>query len=253
MIRSSSPVNPSSRRVRRRAVSAVAPLLVAPLLVAVLAACGDSGDAEPAPEPTAEPAPEASGTVPDGPVSTLSPDLPSAFAGGVGPVDVIGAELATFPESGADPAVGQAAPTLVGISTEGDAIRVDTSSGTAKMLVFVAHWCPHCNDEIPRLNDMSEAGAFPDDLEIVAISTAAGPDRPNWPPDEWLRETMEWRYPAMLDGIDVEQGEYIAAAAYGVSGFPFVVLVNPDGTVATRWSGQREPEQISGYLELLDS
>ena len=217
--------------------------------VLALAACGGSDEASPA----AEPAVSTGGTVADGPVSTLSPDLPSDFAGGVGPVDVLGEALVQLPQEGDDPAVGRVAPSLVGISTEGDAIRIDTSDGTAKMLVFVAHWCPHCNDEIPRLNEMSDAGAFPDDLEIVAISTAAGPDRPNWPPDEWLRDTMAWEYPAMLDGLDLVEGAYIAAAAYGVSGFPFVVLVNPDGTVAARWSGQREPEQISEYLELLAS
>lgn len=233
----------------------------------VLAACGGGSDASPAADPAQEPAdqpaqepaeqpaeqPAGSVAVPDGPVSTLSPEIPSAFAGGIGPVDVLGDPLPELPRDGDDPAIGSPAPSLVGISTEGDAIRIDTSSGAAKMLVFVAHWCPHCNDEIPRLNAMSDAGAFPADLEIVAISTAAGPDRPNWPPDEWLRETMEWEYPAMLDGIDVEEGSFIAAAAYGVSGFPFVVLVGADGNVVTRWSGEREPEQIAGYLELLGS
>lgn len=243
-------MNPLSRPlIRRSAVLVVGVALVA---------CGGATDTEPtsaSPQETAaETAAETAGdgTIGDGPLSTLSPDIPSAFAGGIGPVDVLGEALPELPDGGDDPAVGRKAPTLVGISTEGDPIRIDMSSGTAKMLVFVAHWCPHCNDEIPRLNAMSEAGGFPPELEIVAISTAAGPDRPNWPPDEWLRETMAWQYPAMFDGMDLVAGTYIAAAAYGVNSFPFVVLVNPDGTVATRWSGEREPEQIAGYLGLLE-
>lgn len=221
----------------------------------VLAACGGGSDTSPAADVAQEPAeqPAGGGSVADGPVATLSPEIPSAFDGGIGPVDVIGDPLPELPKDGDDPAIGSPAPSLVGISTEGDAIRIDTASGTEKMLVFVAHWCPHCNDEIPRLNAMSAAGAFPDDLEIVAISTAAGPDRPNWPPDQWLRETMEWRYPAMFDGIDLEAGSFVAASAYGVNSFPFVVLVGADGNVVTRWSGEREPEQIADYLELLGS
>ena len=50
----------------------------------------------------------------------------------------------------ADPAVAMAAPTLTGTNFEGDPVTVP-SSERPTLLVFAAHWCPHCQAEIPRL------------------------------------------------------------------------------------------------------
>ena len=56
------------------------------------------------------------------------------------------------------------------------------------MYVFLAHWCPHCNDEIPELIALDENGDIPENLAIVGISTAVAPDRDNYPPSEWLAD-----------------------------------------------------------------
>ena len=187
----------------------------------------------------------------EGPAATLSPDVPDAYAGQVGPVDVIGDPLPPLLDGGTDAAIGRPAPVLVGLDPEGRAIRIDPAADGPTMLVFVAHWCPHCNEEIPKLNRMRSFDQFPDDLEVVAVSTAVGPDRPNWPPIEWLRDDMNWRFPALLDGIDLERETFVAAEAYGVTGFPYIVLVDGDGTVVDRWSGEREPEEIIARLEAI--
>lgn len=214
-----------------------------------LAACG--GDAEPVADPD-EPAPERPvDTRPpvDGPESTLSPDVPDALDGQVGPVDVIGAPLLPLPEGGVDPAIGQPAPVLVGYDLEGRAIRIDPAVDGETMLVFLAHWCPACNDEVPKLNRMRTFAQFPDGLNVVAVTTAVSPDRPNFPPTEWLRDTMEWRYPTMLDGVDLDSGTFVAADAYGLTAFPFVAVIDADGVVVDRWSGGREADEILARLE----
>lgn len=238
--------HPPSRRLRRAIVS----LVVASVAVA---ACG--GDDDPVVDPD-EPAAETPvDTRPpvEGPESTLSPDIPDSYEGQIAPVDVIGDPLPPLLDGGADAAVGQAAPVVVGLDPEGRPIRIDPAVDGPTMLVFVAHWCPHCNEEIPKLNRMRTYDQFPDDLNVVAVSTAVGPDRPNWPPIEWLREDMEWRYPALLDQLDVVQDQvtFVAAEAYGVTGFPFVVLVDGDGTVADRWSGEREPDEILARVDAM--
>jgi len=235
---------PPSRRSRR----ALASLVVASV---ALAACGGDDDAVPDPDEPAAETPVDTRPPVEGPESTLSPDIPDAYAGQIAPVDVVGAALPPLPDGGADAAVGQPAPVLVGIDPEGRPIRIDPAVDGPTMLVFVAHWCPHCNDEIPKLNQMRADGQFPEGLNIVAVSTAVAPDRPNWPPVEWLREDMEWQYPAMLDQLAVVQDQvtFVAAEAYGLTGFPFTVLVDGEGTVGDRWSGEREPDEIVARID----
>lgn len=215
----------------------------------VLAACGGDDD-----EPVADTAspvtdgdaqPTASG---DGPDATIDPDLPAEYVDVVGPVEVIGESLPTLPADGTDDAVGSAAPVLVGVDYDGSTVRIDPGADGPTMIVFLAHWCSHCNAEVPRLNQLRDEGRFPEGLDIVAVSTAVNPGQPNFPPDEWLVE-MDWTYPAMADGVDVSRETFIAADAFGVSGFPFVTLVDEDGTVAARWSGEREPDEIISMIE----
>jgi len=241
-------------------------------LTLVLAACGGGDEPVAATEPeTAAPAttsdtettsgtetasaPGTEGTsdeasdVVDGPKSTLSPEIPPAFSEGVSPVDVVGDPLPTFPDGGDDPAIGMAAPTLVGYDLDGEPIRIDPSADGPMMLVFLAHWCSHCNAEVPRLNELRDAGRFPDDLGIVAIATGSRPDAPNWPPTSWLEDTMDWTYPALLDGFDMDLQTYIAFNAYGVVGFPTIVLIDGDGNVAYRWSGERDPDEVMSLID----
>jgi len=117
------------------------------------------------------------------------------------------------------------------------------------MVVVLAHWCPHCNDEIPRLLELEEAGRFPDDLKIVGLSTAVAPDRPNFPPSEWIVE-KGWPWPVMADDVDLTAGSFVGAEAFGVSGFPFITVVGADGTVLARWSGESEPD---AFIDKLDA
>jgi cytochrome c biogenesis protein CcmG, thiol:disulfide interchange protein DsbE len=235
---------PPTRRLRR-------PIALLAVAAVTLVACGGGDDPVAAPEEPGTEEPVDTRPPVDGPVSTLSPDVPDSFEGGVGPVDVVGDPLPPLVSDVDDPSLGQQVPVLVGLDLDDRPIRIDPATDGPTMLVFVAHWCPHCNDEIPKLNRMRAYDQFPDALDVVAVSTAVGPDRPNWPPVEWLREDMKWKYPAMLDGIDMERESFIAAEAYGVTGFPFTVLVNGDGTVADRWSGEREPEEILARIDAL--
>ena len=140
---------------------------------------------------------------------------------------------------------------LVWLDLDRRPIRIDPATDGPTMVVVVAHWCPHCNDEVPRLVELGEQGRIPDGVDLVAVSTAVAPDRPNWPPADWLTDTMAWPFPAMFDGVDLEREAYVAAEAYGVTGFPFVVLVDGDGTVVDRWSGERDTDEIVERLGAL--
>lgn len=175
---------------------------------------------------------------------------PSVSDGGGGitgefqPVEVFGDALESRGEQASDPAAGLAAPTLEGRDFRGRAVTVDPGSdGRPVMLVFLAHWCPHCNREVPQLLEWRARGLVPETLRVVAVPTASRNDQPNWPPSDWLEE-FGWPWEVLADSEAQE-----AAVAYGVDGFPFVALVDGTGNVKTRWSGERGVEGIAALVD----
>ncbi len=237
------------------------------VLVLVLSGCGgDDDDASSATttppaatSPSTTEAADAPGTtsaetVPaepgDGPNATVSPELPDVYQGEVGPVDVQGESLPELPDSAGDddPARGSAAPVVIGEDFDGNTVRIDAANDGPTLAVFLAHWCPHCNREVPRINELRDEGAFPDGLNIVGVSTGISPQRPNWPPSQWFQD-MDWTYPVIADGVDMERETFIAADAYGLSGFPFMTLIGSDGKVLARWSGEMDKDDFLEKIE----
>ena len=172
--------------------------------------------------------------------STKAPinDEPGS-AGENQPVDVVGEALEALPETGTDPAIGVMAPALNGHAFDGSNLSVTPGDGKPYMVVFLAHWCPHCNREVPRLIEWQASGAIPADLQIVGVSTAAASDRPNYPPSQWVID-KGWPWSVMADSEAMD-----AAQAYGVSGFPFFTIVGADGKVKVRASGEIEIDQLT--------
>ena len=159
-------------------------------------------------------------------------------------ITVEGAALPTLPDSGDDPAIGLKAPVLTGQSFDGTAVA--TAADSARLLLFVAHWCPHCQREVPQLVDWAVQGGVPDGVELLVVSTAVDPDAPNYPPSSWLdSEDVTWP-------VIVDDSNRTGATAMGLSGFPYFVLLRADGTVAWRGSGEIDPallgEQITSVL-----
>jgi hypothetical protein len=164
-----------------------------------------------------------------------------------GPVTVGGTALAELPSRGADPAVGQPLPTLQGANTlDGSPLQI-TNDGKAKLIFVVAHWCPHCQNEVPVIQKWIDGGGVPAGLELYAVSTAARPDAGNYPPAKWLTQE-HWTVPTLADSADNR-----ALNALGVSGFPFFVAVGRDGTVVARTSGEQPVEEIAALAARLVS
>lgn len=153
------------------------------------------------------------------------------------PAQVSGQALPQFgPEP--DPAVGQRAPSLSGTSIDGEPITIEPGDGTPKAIAFLAHWCPHCQREVPTVVSWAENGGAPDGVEVLGVATAIDPNQPNYPPHTWF-ERESWTFPTIVDGDDA------ANHAYGLSSYPFWVLVDGEGNVVERWAGESTPEQLS--------
>ncbi len=190
------------------------------LVTALLAAgCGDD-DATVTPTTAA------------GPDATADPS-PTAAPASVetGPVTVDGAPLPPWSPGDVDPAVGLAAPTVAGVDEDGDPVTVAAGEGPA-MIMFAAHWCPHCQRELPRVADWVAGGGLPDGVDLYVVSTAVEPDRDNYPPSDWVRSVGP-DVPTLMDGEDST-----AAASYGLTSFPYWVVLDADGQVVFRIGGE---------------
>lgn len=138
---------------------------------------------------------------------------------------------------------GQPAPTLTGVDPMGDPVTIDPGVDGPMVVAFVAHWCPHCQAEVPRLVDVAGAEGESEGVELAAVATGSDPGRPNFPPGEWL-ESEGWPGPVLVDS-EAEPGQLpTAAAAYGESGFPFMVAIDADGDVVARASGEQDEDGL---------
>ncbi len=162
------------------------------------------------------------------------------------PVEVIGDPLASLGTVvDGDPAIGQAMPVVEGATFDGQPLSIGGSTGQPTLYVFLAHWCPHCNDEIPELIELNDRGGVPADVDVVAISTAVDPSGPNYPPSQWLVD-KEWpsAWPVLVD--DDASTSFIVN---GGGGFPYLMIVDADGNVLDRASGTKSADELDAWLQ----
>jgi thiol-disulfide isomerase/thioredoxin len=170
----------------------------------------------------------------------------SAAARETGSVTVAGTALPRYSGPRNDNAVGDTIPTLTGESFDGSKVTIGPTgtTGTPQVVLFVAHWCPHCQAEVPRIVDLAKDGAF-DGLGVSTVATGTNPNYPNYPPSEWLA-SADWPFPVMADSP-----QSTAAEAYGISAYPFFVFVDGDGKVAGRATGEISPDDLTQILDAL--
>ncbi len=141
--------------------------------------------------------------------------------------------------------IGYPAPSFKAQLNNGSGlVTVDPADGTVRLIGFFAHWCPHCQREVPRVSKWLEENGVPTEIEILAVSTAVREGTPNYPPSEWF--TKE-RWPT---DIFVDNQNNDLAAAYGLSGFPYWVLIDATGRVVHRSSGELTEEQFGSLVNL---
>jgi len=160
------------------------------------------------------------------------------------PVKVSGQPLPALPASGADPAVGQALPTISGMTFDGSPMSIGPSDGPAVILVL-AHWCPHCQAEVPRVQQWIESGGVPEGVKLMTLTTSISSTRPNFPPSAWLQRE-HWTPPVLVDDANST-----GLTALGFNSFPGFLFVKADGTVFARTTGELPVEQIASVANQL--
>lgn len=152
--------------------------------------------------------------------------------------EVTGDALPTYGgDPSGDAAVGMAAPQVTGPSMDGsEELAIPTEGQT--IVVFLAHWCSFCQREAPVLQRWVENGGLDGTgVNLVAVATGIDEGRPNFPPDAWL-DRIGWTSPVLVDN------DGAAADAYGLNAFPFWTIVDENGEVMLRLTGELGEEQL---------
>ncbi|MEO5885455.1 MAG: TlpA disulfide reductase family protein [Candidatus Limnocylindrales bacterium] len=181
-----------------------------------------------------------SGGSPDG-GSSARPSTSGSAAASVAPGGepvISGAALAPFQGPTGDAAVGRPIPTVTAAS---GSIAPD---GRPKVLLFLAHWCNHCQNEVPVVQAWLDGGGLPAAVDLVSISTGIDASRPNYPPEDWLARES-WTPPVITDPTNA------VADAFGLTAFPYWVLVGSDGTVQGRLTGELSIADLESVIASL--
>lgn len=154
------------------------------------------------------------------------------------------------PAAASDPALGRVPAPLAGPDLFGDGtVSLHPGEDGPAVVIFAAHWCPHCNREVPRIAQLWRDGGVPPGVRVVLVSTAAREGTEHWPPHEWLRDDMDW--PGELDVLDGDAADGDPAEQWGLTGFPYLVALDADGEVAFRHAGEIPAETLGRVLEEL--
>ncbi len=150
----------------------------------------------------------------------------------------------SLPElTGVDDALGANAPQATGTGFDG--LRVELlADGEPTVIGFFAHWCPVCQGEVAEISDHLADVGLPDDVRMIAVSTAVASDRDNYPPSAWFARE-DWPTPILLD-----DAEGNLAQAYGLPAFPLWVAVGADGKVAGREAGAIGPDRLDALVDV---
>jgi thiol-disulfide isomerase/thioredoxin len=105
--------------------------------------------------------------------------------------------------------------------------------GQPTVLVIWAAWCPHCQAELPALQQLHTK--YPD-VNVVSVVSAQGQE-PGPSPEELVAQDH------ITFPVAVDDSAQSLVNAMGVTGFPTIYFVNADGTVFDQLSG--EPPELA--------
>ena len=151
-------------------------------------------------------------------------------------------------------AVGSTPPGFSLQNIEGETISLESLEGKPVVVSFFAPWCPHCQDEAPRLNQIH--AQYGDRVHIVSISaTEFGKDYPaksKLVPEpritmddlRWFQEEYNVTYPLLFDpSVQV-------AIAYQIRSFPTTYLLDAEHRIVEVFEGGRP---VADFQRVLDS
>lgn len=155
--------------------------------------------------------------------------------------------LPLFEQGQPDAALGMVLGDVAGIEYYSDTeLIIDPTDGTARAWLIWAHWCPHCQRELPPLSDWyaENADQYPN-VELISVSSSIDPTRGN--PLEPYLEELQLPFPVIVDP------DLRLAEQFGLSAYPFWVFTAGDGTTLLRIAGFLEIDQVADIFGQLEA
>ncbi len=143
-----------------------------------------------------------------------------------------------------DTAIGQQVPEVSGHSLSGKSLTIG-KPGQPTVYAFLAHWCPHCQAEVPVLVQLHKSKNWPSNVALQGIATATNTLRDNYPPSNWLSNE---NWPGQVLADDKSGG---AGQTFGLTGYPYLVFVDKDGKLAGRTSGEVPQAELQTLVTAL--
>ena len=138
--------------------------------------------------------------------------------------------------------VGKTAPEISGTDLDGVPFKLSDYRGRVVVLIFSAEWCGICRTMYPYERLMLELyERWP--FAMVAVETGSSPEAV-----KTAREAQDLRYRAWWDAPD-DTGQGPIAAAWRISGFPAVYVVDARGVI--RFVDLRQEDLLKGVRQVL--
>jgi thiol-disulfide isomerase/thioredoxin len=139
---------------------------------------------------------------------------------------------------------GKKAPDFSAETASGGNFSLSNGGSQATLLVFFASWCPHCQNEAPKIADLEEQY---DGLRVVMVGIdQSGVPSQDVPPDD----TQAVRQ--FVDNYGIEgpaMYEPSLASEYGVSGFPPSYVLDGNRNVVKASAGEVPEDVMRGWVE----
>jgi uncharacterized membrane protein YphA (DoxX/SURF4 family)/thiol-disulfide isomerase/thioredoxin len=162
----------------------------------------------------------------------------SALTAPMGTAASQGVEVSGAARSEPFPA-GQKLPEFIAPALGGGQISWASYRGTPTVLIVWAPWCAECERELPMI--VETAMQFPA-IKITSIVTAVGQE-PGPTPAAYMA-SHHYSFPVALDNQDQRLADVL-----GLSGFPVVYYVYPDGTISRATVGVAPQSVISSLMK----
>jgi thiol-disulfide isomerase/thioredoxin len=132
------------------------------------------------------------------------------------------------------------APDVPFVTVHGEAVRLSEYRGRVVLLNFWGTWCPPCRVEIPHLVQAQQRLI---DLGGTIVAPAVGSGSPE--------EILEFAAGAGINYPIWIVSDAVAVTRFGAPGYPFTMLIGPDGIVRRTYIGPQTEDVLLTDVELL--
>lgn len=126
--------------------------------------------------------------------------------------------------------VGNKAPDITFTSLD---FNLHAIAAERTVVVFWASWCPHCMEELPKLNEWALANPL---TKVVAISLDN---------DKTAYETAIQKFPALIHDTDFKKWDGKAVTDYYVYGTPTFIVLDKDKNILGKYADFKAIEKIN--------